>query len=287
MDQTKAPLFRKLVEYASKGIKSLHTPTHRGIKSAPGVDELLTKLGLSCDLPSMEHIDSNYYPHNCIAEAQSLSAELLGVDESFFLANGSTIGIHAMMLATLEPGDKVILPRQVHISVISGLVLTGAEPIYLKPSWLKECGPIPPKAEDIKQMLLKHPDVKAVLITTPTYYGVGRSLEKIATLCKKQKIPLIVDEAHGAHLPFLPEGYLSSAIHSGADIVVQSYHKTLGSLIGTAQLLLCKNSLISKERLQKSLNLLQSTSTNYLLLATIDLTRLWLGKEGFKQFKKG
>lgn len=286
MQQNEAPLFKKLVEYSTKGVTSLHTPAHRGIKGPPGVEQLLTKLGLACDLPSMTHIDSNYHPHGCIADAQSLSAELLGVSDSFFLANGSTIGIHAMMLATLEPGDKIILPRQVHISVISGLVLTGAEPVYLKPSWLEKCGPIPPNAEDIEQILLQHPDVKAVLVTTPTYYGIGRPLEKIAALCKRYKIPLIVDEAHGAHLPFLPDKYLPSAIYSGADMVVQSYHKTLGSLIGTAQLLLCKNSLINKERLQRSLNLLQSTSTNYLLLATIDLTRMWLAQEGLKQFKQ-
>lgn len=286
MDHKQAPFFNNLVKYSQSGVYPFHTPAHRGLYSAPNIEKILTPLGLACDLPAMQPTDSNFHPERSLAKAQQLAADLWSASHSFFLTNGSTIGVQAMMLATLSTNDKVILSRQVHISTLSGLTLTGAHPIYLNSHFLDTAGTIPPTVEDVAQCLSDHPDARAVLITHPSYYGIARPLNEIAKLCHQHGIPLLVDEAHGAHLNFLPKGCLSSALLAGADIVVQSAHKTLGSLIGTAQILLGKHSLLKPECVQRALNLLQSTSSNYLLLASLDLTRCWMAQEGLELFYK-
>ena len=286
MSQQRAPIFDSLVRYAQRRIGSLHTPGSTGAAMPAELLSLFTELGLACDLPSMDATDSVFQSRGCIAEAQALCAQLYDVAQSFFLVNGSTIGVQAMLLATLRPGDKVLLSRYFHISAFSALVLSGAVPVYLRPMWSDAAGPIPPAAEDVAAALSEHPDIRAVFLTHPTYYGIGRPLAPIATLCRSRRIPLLVDEAHGAHLPFMPAGQLGSAVAAGADVVVQSVHKTVGSLVGTAQLHRCHGSLVDGGRLQGALNLLQSSRPSYLLLASLDLSRRWLAQQGSADFAR-
>jgi arginine/lysine/ornithine decarboxylase len=285
ISQERVPVYEALLKYQQCKIAPLHTPGHKGVLIADGLEKFLTPLGLACDLPSMETTDNWFHPQGCIAEAQSLAAELYGASESFYLVNGSTMGVQTMILAAVAPGEKLLLPRYCHISAFSALVLSGAIPVYLPSRWSKTAGPVPLTMAELEQSLQRHPDTKAVFLTNPTYYGVGRNLSGFADLCHQHSIPLLVDEAHGAHLRFLPPGNLPSAIITGADIVVQSVHKTLTSLVGTAQLHRGHGSVIPKERIQSMLNVLQSSSSNYLLLASLDLTRHLMWKRGNELFQ--
>lgn len=278
--QAAAPVFDALVEYQSRGIAGLHTPAHKGSAAPEGLEQFLTSAGLACDLPSLDATDYLSHPRGCVAEAQRLAARLYGAAETFYLVNGSTVGVHTMLLAALAPGEKVLLSRDFHISAFAALVLSGAEPVYLPSRWLETGGPLPPDVAEVDAALRQHPDIRAVFVTQPSYYGVGRPLAAIAELCHRRGIPLLVDEAHGAHLRFLPSGHLRPALDAGADVVVQSVHKTVGSLVGTAQLHRGDGGMIAAERLQAALNLLHTTSPNYLLLASLDLTRRQMWRDG-------
>ena len=283
-DQNQAPLFDKIFKYPTYGITPLHTPGHKGTAAAPGLLTLLTPRGLRSDLPSMEATDNSFYPKGCIAQAQRLAALLYGAADTFFLVNGSTCGVQAMFLGTLAPGDKVLLPRYMHLSAFSALVLSGAVPVYLKQRWQSVGGPVPPTVDELIEGLAAHPDAKAFFLTHPTCYGVGQQLAPLVEACRRRGVLVLVDETHGAHLPFLPDVGPRPALHSGADAVVQSVHKVAGLLSGTALLHRGAGSRITPTRLQSALNLLQSTSPSYLLFASIDLTRRWLWQNGRKHF---
>lgn len=285
MSHMRAPVYEALIAYQQQHIVPLHTPGHKGIIWPDGLEQFLTPLGLACDLPSMDETDNGFHPKGCLAEAQHLTADLYGAADTFYLVNGSTVGVQAMILATVNPGEKILLSRNFHLSTFSALVLSGAVPVYLPSRWLEAAGPIPPTIDEIKQCLQDHPDTRAIFLVHPSYYGIGNSLAPLAAFCRDQHIALLVDEAHGAHLRFLPPGYLSSALDDGADVVVQSVHKTLCSLVGTAQMHRPYGSSVSRERLQWALNLLQSTSSNYLLLASLDLTRRWAWQSGNQAFE--
>jgi len=283
--QARAPIYEALLAYQQQHITPLHTPGHKGMLAPGGLEAFLTPLGLACDLPSMEETDNWFHPQSCIAEAQRLAADLYGAADTLYLSNGSTSGVQAMILAAVGPGEKILLSRNFHQSAFSALVLSGAVPVYLPSRWLHATGPLPPTLDEIQHCVQEHPDTRAIFLVHPSYYGIGRSLSDLAAFCQQQHIPLLVDEAHGAHLHFLPAGYLPSALDCGADVVVQSVHKTLCSLVGTAQMHRSHRSVISQQRLQWALNLLQSTSANYLLLASLDLTRRWAWLSGREAFR--
>lgn len=284
--QEKAPVYDALVEYHSQGILPLHTPGHKGTLMPSELSHLITPLGLNCDLPSMDATDNWFHPTGCIAEAQKLAADLYGAADSYYLINGSTIGVQSMLLAALSPGDTVLMSRYSHMSAFSALVLSGGIPVYLPQKWSKQAGPIPITEAEIEWYLHHYPDIKAVFLVHSTYYGVSRSLAGIASRCHEDGIPLLIDEAHGAHFNFLYPNEPKSALYYGADLVVQSAHKTLGSLVGTAQIHRNHHSLISHDSMRNAINLLQSTSSNYLLLASLDLTRRWMWREGVKMFQR-
>jgi arginine/lysine/ornithine decarboxylase len=178
----------------------------------------------------------------------------------------------------------VALPRNIHRSVVAGLVLSGALPRFIAHDVLPECGALGVSPDALKTALDADPRPAAVVLTRPSYYGLTRELAELSAQCRARRIPLIVDEAHGAHLHFLPPGYPQGALAAGADLVVQSCHKTLGSLVGSAQLHVGRNSLISPAQVQNALNLLQTTSPSFLLLASLDLTRRRLWREGCDLF---
>ena len=214
-----------------------------------------------------------------IKEAQQLAAEAFGASQTWFLVNGSTCGIEAAILATCNDGDKIILPRNVHSSAISGLILSGAIPIFINPEYdatLDIAHSITPQS--LETALQKHPDTKAVMMIYPTYYGVCGDIKAIAKLTHEYNIPLIVDEAHGAHFAFHPELPIS-ALNAGADLTVQSIHKTLGAMT-QASMLHVQGNRININRLNKTLQLTQSTSPSYLLLASLDAARQQIALHG-------
>jgi arginine/lysine/ornithine decarboxylase len=283
---SRAPLFEALVGYAARATVSLHTPVHRGVAGPPGLEKLLTALGLACDLPSLAETDDWFSPRGCIAEAQHLAAELYHAGQTYFLTNGSTSGVHAMLLAATSPGDTVLLSRSSHVSAYSGLVLSGAVPVYLPTRWHDAAGPLPHTPEEIEEALCRDPSVRAVFLTAPSYYGLSRSLGPIAAICRRHGALLLVDEAHGSHLRFMEPSAPRSAIESGADLVVHNTFKSIGALVGTGLLHRSADSVLSEQRVRAALNVLQTTSTNYLLLASIDLARRWMAESGTALFTK-
>jgi lysine decarboxylase len=240
--------------------------------------------GLALDLPSMTATDNTFHPTGCVRDAQQLASDLFGSGETFFLSAGSTLGVATALLAAVPPGKTVVLPRNIHRSVVAGLVLSGAVPRFVPHNALAECGALGVTPTALAAALDSDPRPAAVLLTRPSYYGLARDLDDVVEVCHARRVPLIVDEAHGAHLHFLPPGGPAPALAAGADLVVQSCHKTLGSLVGSAQLHVGRGSLIDAGRVQEALNFLQTTSPNNLMLASLDVVRRWLWREGRAAF---
>lgn len=285
LDHERAPIFETLTNYERSGIYGFHTPGHKGGRfAAPELTELVGKSGLALDLPAMTATDNTFHPTGCVRDAQQLAADLFGAGNTFFLTAGSTLGVAAALLASVPPGGTVVLPRNIHRSVVAGLVLSGALPRFVSHDVLPECGALGVSTKSLVAALDMAPRPAAVLLTRPSYYGLARELAEVAEVCHTRGVPLIVDEAHGGHFCFLPQGAPSSALAAGADLAVQSCHKTLGSLVGTAQLHVGRNSLVPAEQVQHALNFLQTTSPNYLLLASLDVMRRWLWRGGKELF---
>ncbi len=281
MDQSTTPLISALQHCANRASAPFHTPGH---KRGQGISERHRQLfgdkAFRADLPELPDLDNLFAPEGVILQAQQLAAEAFGAEQTWFLANGSTCGIEAAILATCGPGEKIILPRNVHSSAISGMVLSGAVPVYVQPQyshdWDLTLGVDP---VDIERSLIDHPDAKAVLIVSPTYHGFCSNLEAIAHLTHAYNLPLIVDEAHAPHFAFHPD-FPTSAITATADIVIQSAHKVL-SAFTQAALLHVQGERIDRDRLTQSLQLTQSTSPSYLLLGSLDAARHQMATQGF------
>ncbi len=280
MNDDRVPLLEMLAKCAQSQNAAFYTPGHkRGQGSFEAFRELIGDRALRADLPELPELDNLFAPESAIDEAQILAAETFGAEQTWFLVNGSTCGIIAAILATCDPGDKILLPRNAHQSAISGLILSGAVPIFLQPEYdsvLDIAHSVTPQTVAIA--LKQHPDAKAVLIVHPTYYGVCGDLSAIANLTHAAGIPLLVDEAHGAHFAFHPD-FPISAMAAGADLTVQSTHKTLSALT-QASMLHVQGSRINRDRVSRSLQLVQSTSPNYLLLSSLDAARAQMASQG-------
>ena len=245
------------------------TPSHSG----QGFGEFAQIVGqkiFKYDFSEIDNFDNIRNPKNIFKDSQAKAAEIYGSGASFYLYNGSTSGILALMLASLDENDKVLIPKNCHISVLNGLILSRAEGVFFEPEYDLDFGVAMPISVDlIKQKLEEFPDIKAVIITNPTYEGNVSDIVSIAQICSKYGIIFIVDEAHGALWNF-SEKLPTQSIELGADAVVQSLHKTAGALTQGAILHLAKNSKIIPEKVQQSLNLINSTSPSYLLLASVE-----------------
>lgn len=276
------PLFSKLLELANKKHAPFYAPGHKlgrgifsGLTAAWGTDVF------RADLPELPDLDNLFAPEGVIKEAQNLAAQTFGADQTWFLVNGSTCGIMAAILATIGEGDKILLPRNIHQSAIAGLIHSGAIPVFINPpynpQWDLSYGLTP---ESVAAALKIHPDIKAILILSPTYQGVCPDLGKIVAIAHEKNIPLIVDEAHGSHFNFhsdLPP----TALELGADLVIQSTHKTLGAMT-QASMLHLKGLQINPQKISRALQLVESTSPSYLLLASLDAAREQMATEGEK-----
>ena len=278
--QTEIPLLAALQSCVHKPHAPFYAPGHKRGQSIP--EPLAALLGTTvfrADLPELPELDSLFAPHGAIQAAQELAAEAFGADRTWFLTNGSTAGVIAAILATCDPGDKIILPRNVHQSAISGLILSGAVPIFVQPEYdpvLDLAHSLTPAA--IAEALAQHPDAKAVLMIYPTYYGVCGDVAAIAHLAHQHNMPLLVDEAHGAHFAFHPELPIA-ALAAGADLAVQSTHKVLSAMTQAA-MLHTKGDRVAGDRISKALQLVQSTSPSYLLLASLDAVRHQMATQG-------
>lgn len=260
------------MEYQRQNTLSFHVPGHKHGVGLPQLVQIWGKTVFEHDLTLMPDLDNIYKPSGIIAEAQQLAAEAFLAEHAFFMVSGTTSAIQGMLMAALRPGDKVILPRNVHKSIVSGLILSGAEPIYVQPPIDDYLGIVMGMTTDtVRQALRQYPEAKAVFTINTTYYGMAPELAQIAELTHTYDIPLLVDEAHGAHLAFHPL-LPPSAMEAGADAAASSTHKLAGSLTQSSMLLV-QGPYLAPQTVKATLNLTQTTSPSYLLLASLDAAR--------------
>ena len=266
------PIMEALLEYQRQQTISFHVPGHKHGVGLPNLTSIWGETIFGHDLTIMPDMDSIYKPHGIIADAQRLAADAFGADHAFFMVNGTTSAIQGMLMAALDPGDKVIVPRNVHKSIVSGLILSGAEPIYVQPPVDDYLGIVRGMiAENVRQALREYPETKAIFTINTTYYGMSPELEQICELAHEHGIPVLVDEAHGAHLVFHPLLPISGT-EAGADAVASSTHKLVGSLTQSS-MLLTQGPHLDPLEVKSTLNLTQTTSPSYLLLASLDAAR--------------
>lgn len=286
MNQNQTPLLDAIVDYTRERPTYFKIPGHRYEKGISPRWRQWTGDGIfQFDLTEAEGLDDLHCPEGVIKEAQELAAEIFHAKATYFLVNGTTCGNEAMVLTCAGEKEKIMVPRNAHKSVLMGLILSGADPVYLMPRFDEKtglCGSIMP--EDVEEGFKKHPDCKGFFLVSPTYYGVCSNIRKISEICHKNNAILMVDEAHGGHLYFgkksmgtdkLPQG----AILQGADICAQSMHKVTGSLTQSS-LLHVGSDRIDRGRLEANLHMVQSTSPSYLLMTSLDAARYELAMHG-------
>lgn len=280
MTRSREGLWEALQDWRLRGRLWAHVPAHRGGAGAPVSGRSL--LDLRLDATELPELDDLSQPTGVIAAAQKRAAAYYGAAAAHFLVGGVTAGLQAAILATVGPGETLVLPRTAHRSVLAGLILTGARPRFvwpvLDPTFGLPLGVLP----DVWSEAL--PGATAVLTVDPSYHGVATDIKALAEAAHAQGLPLIVDAAHGATFgqePSLP----ASALAQGADIVVLGLHKSGGSPTQTA-LLLVQGELVDRDRLRESLNLIQTSSPSYVLLAGLDLTVRWWPTAGKRSLRR-
>ncbi len=273
------PLLDAIREHLQTNPLPLHVPGHKMGRGFP--NELAVWLGqaVKLDLTELPGLDDLHQPEGAIQAAQQLAAQAFQSDETFFLVGGSTAGNMAMILTVCRPGDTIVIPRNAHKSVHNAVMLAGARPVYLYPDVDERFGiPTAVQPKEVRRVLEEYPEAVAVLITSPTYQGVCSDLAAIAEEVHRLSKLLLVDEAHGAHFSFHDQLPMS-AIDSGADLAVQSTHKMLGSLTGSA-MLHGKGGRYDRERLRMMLAMVQTSSPSYLMLLSLDAARFQFAHYG-------
>ncbi|WP_161955158.1 aminotransferase class I/II-fold pyridoxal phosphate-dependent enzyme [Moorella sp. Hama-1] len=279
LDQTRTPVFTAVKQYIDAGIIPFHVPGHKQGRALPEFKEYVGEKVLAMDLTCVPGLDNICNPRDVIREAEELTAAAYGAEQAFFLVNGTTSGIQAMILAVCQPGDKIIIPRNAHRSALGGLILSGARPVYIEPAINTDFGismGITP--EQVEGALREHPDARAVFVISPNYYGTVPPLKEIVVVAHRYNVPVLVDEAHGAHLKFhdaLPD----SAMEAGADLAASSAHKLAGSMTQSSFLLL-QGGRLDPKHIKAVLNLSQTTSPSYILLASLDVARKQMALRG-------
>jgi arginine decarboxylase len=286
LSQFETPLFTGLLEHIKKNPIQFHIPGHKkGAGMDPEFRDFIGENALSMDLINIGPLDDLHHPKGIIKRAQELAAEAFGADYTFFSVQGTSGAIMAMVMSVVGPGDKIIVPRNVHKSIMSAIVFSGAIPIFIHPEIDKELGishGITP--ESVEKALKQHPDAKGVLVINPTYFGISGDLRKIVEIAHSYHVPVLVDEAHGVHIHF-HEDLPLSAMQAGADMAATSVHKLGGSLTQSS-ILNVREGLVSAKHVQTILSMLTTTSTSYLLLASLDVARKWLATQGREHFEK-
>lgn len=280
LSQNETPLFSGLVEHAKREPIQFHIPGH---KKGAGIDpEFRNFIGdnaLSIDLINIGPLDDLHQPKGMIKKAQDLAAEAFGADHTFFSVQGTSGAIMTMVMAVCGPGDKIIVPRNVHKSVMSAIVFSGAVPVFIHPAIDEDLGISHGiTTESVEHALEQHPDAKGILVINPTYFGVSADLKKIVEIAHSYNVPVLVDEAHGVHIHF-HESLPLSAMQAGADMAATSVHK-LGGSMTQSSILNVREGRVSSKRVQSILSMLTTTSTSYLLLASLDVARRRLATKG-------
>ena len=284
LDQNKAPIYEALVKLRKKRIVPFDVPGHKRGRGNPELVELLGEKCVGIDVNSMKPLDNLGHPISIIRDAEELAADAFGAAHAFLMIGGTTSSVQTMILSTCKAGDKIILPRNVHKSAINALVLCGAIPIYIEMSVDPKIGiALGLENDRVAKTIKDHPDAKAILINNPTYYGICSDLRGLTKMAHEAGMMVLVDEAHGAHLHFTDKLPIS-AMDAGADMAAVSMHKSGGSLTQSSLLLIGEQ--MNPEYVRQIINLTQSTSASYLLMASLDISRRNLALRGKESFEK-
>ncbi|MGN1074314.1 MAG: aminotransferase class I/II-fold pyridoxal phosphate-dependent enzyme [Eubacteriales bacterium] len=282
--QSEAPLYEALLRLRENRIVPFDVPGHKRGRGSPELTAFLGEACMSVDVNSMKPLDNLCHPTGVIREAEALAAEAFGAAHAFFMVGGTTSSVQAMVLSSVKRGDRIILPRNVHQSVINALVLCGAVPVYVNPRTDRRLGiSLGMSVRDVAAAIDDHPDAKAVLVNNPTYYGICSDIRSIVSLAHSRGMRVLADEAHGTHFYF-GEHMPVSAMAAGADMASVSMHKSGGSLTQSS-LLLCGGG-VNPDYVRQIINLTQTTSGSYLLLSSLDLSRRNLALRGPEIFAK-
>ena len=287
MNQNRAPIYEALEQFRKNKVVPFDVPGHKRGRGNPELVQLLGKQCVELDVNSMKPLDNLCHPISVIKEAEELAAEAFGASHAFLMVGGTTSAVQSMVLTACKKGEKIILPRNVHRSVINALVVNGATPIYVNPDVDKKLGiALGMKISQVEKAIEDNPDAVAILVNNPTYYGICSNLKTIVEIAHAHNMLVLVDEAHGTHFYF-GENMPITAMAAGADMASVSMHKSGGSLTQSSFLLTGPN--VSAGYVRQVINLTQTTSASYLLLASLDISRrnlaLW-GKEAFEEVEK-
>lgn len=280
VSQTDTPYFDALADYVRSGVRSFHMPGHQLGRGAPAaLLELLGQGAFAADITQVLGMDDIHRADAQCGAAQRLAAQAYGADHSYFLVNGSSCGNQAMLMTCLREDELVLIPRNAHRSTLTGVILSGARAAYFSNPFDAEMGVYhAPTVERVARAMEENPQARALFLTTPTYYGAAADVVGLVNLARRRGMLVLVDEAWGPHLAFhdrLP----TSALEAGADLVVQSTHK-LASGLSQASMLHLRGPRVDRGRLESVLRMLQTTSPNCLLLASLDMARHQLANQG-------
>lgn len=271
MFSSDAPLYLKLKEYSQKKRISFAMPGH---KAGAGILSEFASKAAKLDVTELPDTDNLYNPKGAVTKARRLASEYFCSNDTYFLVNGSTAGIYAMLAAVCDPGDTVVVNRACHMSVINACIMLGITPVFVQQKIIP--GYSIPGGIDQKlliDVLDRNSKAKAVLLTSPSYYGIVSDIEVISKITRARNIPLLVDEAHGAHFSVNEGLFPKSAINQGADMAVCSAHKTLNAFNQSAFLNINGGEFVDKGRLEAVLSMIQTSSPSYMIAASADLAR--------------
>lgn len=284
IDQSRAPIYEALQNFRQMRVVPFDVPGHKHGKGNPELTEFLGEQCVGIDVNSMKPLDNLCHPVSVIHEAEVLAADAFGAAHAFLMVGGTTSSVQSMVLSTCKRGDKIILPRNVHRSVINALVLCGAIPVYVNPEVDRKLGiSLGMQREQVAKAIAEHPDAVAVFVNNPTYYGVCSDLRAIVKMAHEAGMYCLADEAHGTHFYF-GDGMPVSAMAAGADMAAVSMHKSGGSLTQSSLLLIGPRMNVGHVR--QIINLTQTTSGSYLLMSSLDISRRNLVQRGKQVFKK-
>ncbi|MBP5598506.1 MAG: aminotransferase class I/II-fold pyridoxal phosphate-dependent enzyme, partial [Pseudobutyrivibrio sp.] len=283
-EQKAAPICEALERFKRRRVVPFDVPGHKRGRGNPELVELLGKQCVGLDVNSMKPLDNLGHPISVIKEAEELTADAFGAAHAFLMVNGTTSSVQTMILSVCKAGDKILIPRNVHKSVINALVLCGAVPVYVEVKVNPEIGiALGVEVDEVRRVMDLNPDAKAIFINNPTYYGICSNLTEIVKLAHERGMKVLADEAHGTHLYF-SDNLPISGMAAGADMAAVSMHKSGGSLTQSS-ILLCGPDM-DAEYVRQIINLTQTTSASYLLLSSLDLSRRNLALRGKESFEK-
>ena len=284
VDQHEAPIYEALQTFRQMRVVPFDVPGHKHGKGNPELTDFLGEKCVTIDVNSMKPLDNLCHPISVIHEAEVLAADAFGAAHAFLMVGGTTSSVQSMILSTCKRGDKIILPRNVHRSVINALVLCGAVPVYVNPEVDHRLGiALGMQREQVKKAIREHPDAVAVLVNNPTYYGICSDLKAIVKMAHDAGMYCLADEAHGTHFYF-GVGMPISAMEAGADMAAVSMHKSGGSLTQSSLLLIGPK--VNAGHVRQIINLTQTTSGSYLLMSSLDISRRNLALRGREVFAK-